>query len=623
MQKFQLINISKKYLDGNKVTTILENINLCFSSAGFTGIIGDSGSGKSTILNLIGGLEKPSSGKILLDSQKPIYHCNFVLQNLNLLEHLKVKEHFDILNIKKESLNIFDLSEKINAYPSELSRGEKQRIAIILAIKSNKSIILADEPTSALDIDNSIKVMEELKKASESKLVIVVSHNLKLIKKYADTIYEIKDKKIVVKKQKKLDKMVILDLKPSKMNFIFMLKYVFKLLKFNYLKNLIVLGIVFLSIIGPFICQNAKISLTHIISKEKNESLVVNKFYLQVCEENRNGSLVMSDCRNPQQNEIQTLFNSDDFVVKENFDYMLSLLFNDSNLQTYKNNLNLIAGREPNNFYEVVTDESYCIGEQIELNINYLFSIGLLSDFINEKVFLTVVGNINKSLFIKENFIYFDYDHVDLYLKERNLFNISQAYDKPTTVLDYFDANNINNHKYVMFFLNIENIENILQSNNLTFEQENKVQLLSPTYNYYMIITDLINQSKKVLDITFIFNFVALLYFFNTIISLNTTKRFKEIGVLKLNNFSNIKINTLLLLENCFLTLFGVSLVLLMYYIFAFIFNKIIGFKLILFHLGGFIFLFLFVIVLILFFYLININKTNKINVVDILREEM
>ena len=68
MQKFQLINISKKYLDGNKVTTILENINLCFSSAGFTGIIGDSGSGKSTILNLIGGLEKPSSGKILLDS---------------------------------------------------------------------------------------------------------------------------------------------------------------------------------------------------------------------------------------------------------------------------------------------------------------------------------------------------------------------------------------------------------------------------------------------------------------------------------------------------------------------------------------------------------------------------
>ena len=71
---------------------------------------------------------------------------------------------------------------------------------------------------------------------------------------------------------------------------------------------------------------------------------------------------------------------------------MLSLLFNDSNLQTYKNNLNLIAGREPNNFYEVVTDESYCIGEQIELNINYLFSIGLLSDFINEKSFFELLG---------------------------------------------------------------------------------------------------------------------------------------------------------------------------------------------------------------------------------------
>lgn len=189
---------------------VLDDINLTFNRDEFVSILGCSGAGKSTLLNIIGGLDCKSSGKLLING-KDIYKCNdsnldyyrknnvgFIFQNYNLIEHLTVYENVMLpllltnsKNKHKRVLKMLDkvgLKDKKDSKICDLSGGQKQRVAISRALINNPDIILADEPTGALDYKTGYEIMNLIKKLSKNKLVIMVTHNKVLAKKYSSRI---------------------------------------------------------------------------------------------------------------------------------------------------------------------------------------------------------------------------------------------------------------------------------------------------------------------------------------------------------------------------------------------------------------------------------------------------
>lgn len=203
-----LKNIKKIYEQGDEA--VLYDINLTFNKNEFVSILGCSGAGKSTLLNIIGGLDDKTSGKLLING-KDIYkrddlnldyyrknNVGFIFQNYNLIEHLTVYENVMLplllTNSKKKHkrvLKILDktgLKGKKNSKICDLSGGQKQRVAISRALINNPDIILADEPTGALDYKTGYEIMNLIKKLSRNKLVIMVTHNKVLAKKYSSRI---------------------------------------------------------------------------------------------------------------------------------------------------------------------------------------------------------------------------------------------------------------------------------------------------------------------------------------------------------------------------------------------------------------------------------------------------
>lgn len=203
-----LKKIKKTYEQGGEA--ILDNINLSFNKNEFVSILGCSGAGKSTLLNIIGGLDCKTSGKLLING-KEISKCDdlnldyyrrnnvgFIFQNYNLIEHLTVYENVMLpllltnsKNNHKRVLKMLDkvgLKGKKNSKICDLSGGQKQRVVISRALINNPDIILADEPTGALDYKTGYEIMNLIKKLSKNKLVIMVTHNKVLAKKYSSRI---------------------------------------------------------------------------------------------------------------------------------------------------------------------------------------------------------------------------------------------------------------------------------------------------------------------------------------------------------------------------------------------------------------------------------------------------
>ena len=219
MSLLRIANASRKYItEEGKEHIALKNISITFPETGLIAIVGKSGSGKSTIINLISLLDKPTSGCIYYkdkdissfnQKQKDRYHnedIGIIFQHYHLLENETAL--FNIMlpilirgkTYKEAEKDAVGLLESIEFNKSlykqkckDLSGGEKERIAFLRAIANDPPILLADEPTGALDSKNSIKVMEILKKCSQNKLVILVSHDMNLVHRYADQIYAIKD----------------------------------------------------------------------------------------------------------------------------------------------------------------------------------------------------------------------------------------------------------------------------------------------------------------------------------------------------------------------------------------------------------------------------------------------
>ena len=217
----ELKNIKKSYLIGETKQEVLKGINIKFRKNEFTSILGTSGSGKTTLLNIIGGLDKYDSGDLVIEGKSTKgytdrdwdtyrnYRVGFIFQSYNLIMHQTVYSNVEIAltlsGVSKserkkrvlEALEKVGLKEHVNKKPNQLSGGQMQRVAIARALVNNPEIILADEPTGALDSQTSIQIMDLLKEIAEDKLVIMVTHNPELAKKYSTRIIELKDGLII------------------------------------------------------------------------------------------------------------------------------------------------------------------------------------------------------------------------------------------------------------------------------------------------------------------------------------------------------------------------------------------------------------------------------------------
>jgi putative ABC transport system permease protein len=216
------VNNLKKSFGTNNQIEVLKDINLEFPKTGLIVLLGHSGSGKTTFLNVIGGLEKADSGHIEMFDRKVKIHkdhawlkirskeVGYIFQNYHLIPTLTVYENvaisLRILGYKDEkeiekrvfyTLDSINMLNYRNRLVTQLSGGQQQRVSIARAIVKNPNVILADEPTGNLDSKNTYEVMNIIKKISKEKLVIWVSHEKSLVKHFADRIIEIKDGEII------------------------------------------------------------------------------------------------------------------------------------------------------------------------------------------------------------------------------------------------------------------------------------------------------------------------------------------------------------------------------------------------------------------------------------------
>ena len=213
----KLSGITKTYVTGGERVEALKGIDIEFRKSEFVSVLGQSGCGKTTLLNIIGGLDRYTKGNLEIDgiSTKDFkdrdwdayrnYKVGFVFQSYNLISHQTILSNVELaLTIggisKKErkqraikALEDVGLKEQINKKPNQLSGGQMQRVAIARALVNNPEIILADEPTGALDTKTSVQIMEILKEISKDRLIIMVTHNPELAEKYSTRIVKLVD----------------------------------------------------------------------------------------------------------------------------------------------------------------------------------------------------------------------------------------------------------------------------------------------------------------------------------------------------------------------------------------------------------------------------------------------
>lgn len=213
----ELNDIKKDYVSGSTTVSALKGINLRFRDCEFVSILGQSGCGKTTMLNIIGGLDRYTSGDLKIngvstknykDRDWDFYRNNsigFVFQSYNLIPHQTVLSNVELAltlsGVSKaerkkraiEALEKVGLGEQIHKKPNQMSGGQMQRVAIARALVNNPDILLADEPTGALDTETSIQIMELLKEISKDRLIIMVTHNPELAKDYSTRIVRLLD----------------------------------------------------------------------------------------------------------------------------------------------------------------------------------------------------------------------------------------------------------------------------------------------------------------------------------------------------------------------------------------------------------------------------------------------
>ena len=308
----ELKKVTKIYKTENLEQKALNNVSLSFRKCEFTSILGPSGSGKTTLLNIIGGLDKYTSGDLIIngvstkkykDSNWDSYRnhrIGFVFQTYNLISHQTVLQNVvlaltlsgisksEAQEKAKKALYDVGLKEHIYKKPNQLSGGQMQRVAIARALVNDPDIILADEPTGALDSETSIQIMKLLKKISDNKLVIMVTHNPEIANEYSNRIITLKDGQVTSDtnpfNSKRIEKEKSSKIKKTSMSFFTALNLSFNNLMTKKARTVLVSLAGSIGIIGIALILSLSTGFQRYIDKIQEDTL--SSYPLTIYEEN-------------------------------------------------------------------------------------------------------------------------------------------------------------------------------------------------------------------------------------------------------------------------------------------------------------------------------------------------
>ncbi len=310
----EIRKIKKEYKIGDQIFPALKGIDLSFRKQEFVAILGHSGSGKTTLLNIIGGLDRYDSGDLIIDhvSTKNYkdkewdayrnHRIGFVFQNYNLIPHLDILSNVELAQTLSgvsreerkrratEVLTRVGLFEHMHKRPNQLSGGQQQRVSIARALVNNPSIILADEPTGALDSETSVDIMNLLTEISQDKLIIMVTHNSELAKKYASRTVMLKDG-LVISDSKPFDENQDIEqrepIKKTSMSFFTALRLSFKNLLTKKVRTLITALAGSIGIIGVALVMSLQHGFNSYLSNMEQDTfaglpITVNRKYMDL-----------------------------------------------------------------------------------------------------------------------------------------------------------------------------------------------------------------------------------------------------------------------------------------------------------------------------------------------------
>lgn len=499
MAKIRLKDVSRKYvIDKKEEFYAIRSISLMFENNGLISIVGKSGSGKSTILNLIAKLDEPTSGQIFYE-QKDISKLNrqskndyfkkkigILFQSYNLIDtetaiynvmlplEINGASKKEAISKAKEVLKYVGISEELQGKKVEvLSGGERQRVSLARTLVNEPEVILCDEPTGALDIKNSENVMRILKKYSENNLVINVSHNLQQVKKYSDRIIEIEDGKIKSDKLiKKIKPSLIKKERKSKKSTRWISFLSFSNYKRRIWRNIFTSFSLSISLISAFIAIGFTFGKDNSIDLASRRQFDYSSGIISKQEEISKGSLIsLSRSVRP---ELDNVLNNEkllqNFNICLNFDAILSqkpsITYDESNLDellytpiysfTDKgiDKSLLIKGEMPaiDSLNEVVINEKgydyltsklskNIIGESILIkshtSATYIdFDSTYITDDFNYERHAKIVGVVTELDYLQEPKMYYSYVAFEEYTKEVVLPNLSTYLGNEKTWFD-------------------------------------------------------------------------------------------------------------------------------------------------------------------------------------------
>lgn len=496
MSVFIIEKLTKIFKVDRTENVVLNDINLVLPDHGLVSIIGKSGSGKSTFLNILMGIEKPTKGKVyfngediskLNDKKFSSYHLNgvsLVFQHYNLFNDLSAFDNvvlpLKIKNISyKERTQIvnklftkFKLDKIKNQKTSKLSGGEKQRVAILRALATSPKAILCDEPTGALDSKNSVEIMGILKEISQNTLVVIVSHNKDLVYRFSDQILVLKNGKIVENVSSIKDNFTSkFKMKKHGYNAGWYKRFLGINLRKNLKKNILSILSCSFSFAAMFIAVGFSIGSKSSQNEALRRSLSIGYATVSKSEfvDIEGSPLLFQKTTRPDVNLVDEYFeNFSSIRCEENFSYLISnfptCTFNDKRFTNFqmipaydltleKYGLDLLSSgvRGSNDFEEVLVNEEFAellgktaLNSEIILSnsatVNY--STGDENNpFIKDTLILNkkvkIKGILHEFSFLNSPKIYFSYKGAKSFLKSSLMENVSYFLGKNYSFYDY------------------------------------------------------------------------------------------------------------------------------------------------------------------------------------------
>lgn len=620
---FSLENVSKSFRSERASFTAVKNVSLELPSTGLISIVGKSGCGKSTLLNLISGIEKPSKGLIKYKSKNlnkfskrrlAKYHLqdiSMVFQHYNLIEDLSVLENIalplliggkrkSLANKKaRDYLKRFSLEQLEKQKISTLSGGEKQRVAIIRSLITNPAALLCDEPTGALDEKNSLLVMDELKKISKTKLVLVVSHNKELVDKYSDRILSMNDGEIISDEIRTIFPEPVKE-KESKVRHSsgwanLFVKSLFKKNVFKELFSFVSLTIGFISIfIGIGFIEGSEASQKHALERnlELGFATVSETSYFSVTnsplqfKKNVRPTTLLIDEYLDEIHSIKICPNTSYFFSRFPRGYfldeqidgfeMVPLLdeFVDNNTVypriagdfSSKDLTNVIVNKE---FLKLISVDQDAY-QNIKISIEYetpltIYTNDEESPFIKDnfsyRFSLKIIDVIDEFSFMNSPKIYYSYNALCDYLKKESLPEISSYLGKTTTAFDYIeeskDDSPESSYSSFVFLKDLSEYQRFFSIIQKNIDNEEILQIDSKVYSISDSYKTFISSFKDALIFFLVIGGVGVLFILGMISLSNFLENKKQSAILTCLGAKNNHISYIYLQYNLLISIFA------------------------------------------------------------------